>query len=166
MNVLLALTWLYFFQNVVIYRETLKIKNYPYCLNSCLPLNYHYYRYSNCYYFCFYFSIIDFFPQLLHLSEGVIRNIQKRFVTDRDASKRLLQSFGIIEPKRTKNKAFPDILECFRKPPGLTHLKITIKFSVGPSCLIQVVSCKPLWGCFVFSSLGFITKGWIVQMLY
>lgn len=55
------------------------------------------------------------FPQLLHLSEGVSRNIQKRFVRDRDAWKRVLQSFGIIEPKRAKIKLFLIFLEFFRK---------------------------------------------------
>ena len=96
---------------------------------------------------CFYFSIIDSFPQLLHLSEGVFRNIQKRFVRDWDASKRVVQSFGIIDPKRAKIKLFLIFLECSWKRQwiGLTHLKITIKFSVGPSCLIRVVQLQTSW---------------------
>lgn len=31
--------------------------------------------------------------------------------------KRVLQSFGIIEPKRAKNKAFPDIFRVFPETP-------------------------------------------------
>ena len=42
-------------------------------------------------------------------------------------------------------------------------LKIIIKFTVSPSCLIRVVSYKLLGGFFVFPRLGFITKGLSVQ---
>lgn len=115
MNGLLALTRLYLFQIVRDQRLRITLK---YCLKSSLPLNYKCYGYSDCYYlFVFIFSSIDSFPQLLHLSEGVIRNIQKRFVRDRDAWKRVLQSFGIIEPKRAKKKAFPDIFRVFLETP-------------------------------------------------
>ena len=42
-------------------------------------------------------------------------------------------------------------------------LKITTKFTVSPSCLIRVVSCKLVGGFFVFPRLGFITKRLSVQ---
>ena len=42
-------------------------------------------------------------------------------------------------------------------------LKITIKFTISPSCLIWIVSCKLLRSCFVFPRFGFITQGLSVQ---
>lgn len=97
--------------------------------------------------FCYYFSSIDSFPQLSHLSEGVIRNIKKRFVRGRDAWNVYYNLLGSLNQNVQKIKPFLIFLEFFRKPQwiGLTHLKITIKFSVGPSCLIRVVQLQTSW---------------------
>ena len=51
------------------------------------------------------------------MSEGVIRKLQERFVRDRDALKRVLHSFGIINPIRAKQKVFPNIFRVFPETP-------------------------------------------------
>ena len=64
----------------------------------------------------FSFLIIDFPYSLLHLSEGVILKLQERFSWDRDALKRVLESFGIdLTPEN--ERAASDIFRSFPDTP-------------------------------------------------